>query len=110
MADNGSPDGDDMVTELLTTLSDPVRREVIRYFETVSAESTTSLEELVAHIEPRTASKSSDELWTNLYQIHLPTLQAKGWLEFDTEQHVVTYQGHQEAEQVLQALSDMFAK
>jgi hypothetical protein len=89
------------VDGLLQTLSHPVRREVIRYFEERSDQTTVSLDELVAYVECQDSAKMTDGLWKTLYQVHLPTLQSQGWLEFDNERETVSYHGHEEAEQLL---------
>lgn len=107
-AENGATYGETEVDELLDTLSHPVRREIIRYFENEPAGATVSLEELVAHIESRESTKTADGLWKTLYQVHLPTLQSRGWLEFDTESEMVSYHGHEEAVQLLGEIHDMF--
>lgn len=104
-----SPQKAHQVDEVLKTLSDPIRREIIHYFENHTDETTASLEELVTHIERRTPSSTSEALWKTLYQIHLPALQSKGWLEFDTERNIVTYHGHDEAERVLREVHGMFS-
>lgn len=106
--ETGSSDGGLDVDELLQTLSDPIRREIIRYFENQPEGTTASIEELVVHIEGRMPSKTGDELWKTLYQVHLPTLQSRGWVEFDTEREIVSYHGHQEAEQLLREVHDTF--
>lgn len=97
------------VDEVLKTLSDPIRRGIIRFFETHTDEKTASLEELVAHIGRQNPSRTSEALWKTLYQVHLPALQSKGWLEFDTEQNLVTYHGHDEAERLLRELHGIFS-
>lgn len=96
--------------ELLNTLSHPVRREVVRYFENQTEEATASLDEIVHFVESQVASKSGEDLWKTLCQAHLPTLERRGWLKFDTEREMVTYYGHEEAEQLLGDVYDIFAK
>lgn len=95
---------------MLQTLSHSVRRGVICYFENQPSEITASLEELVAHIESRESTKSKDVVWKTLYQVHLPTLQSRGWLEFDTESEMVSYHGHEKAEQLIGNIHDVFKK
>lgn len=97
------------VDEVLRTLSDPIRRETIHYFENHIDETTAPLEELVAHIERRIPSRTSDALWKTLYQVHLPALQSKGWLEFDTERKIITYHGDDGAERLLREVHGMFS-
>jgi len=103
---SGAPDEVDL-DKLLQTLSDPVRRDIICYFENQPTD-TASLEDLITHIGSRNASKTGDELRTVLYQVHLPTLESGGWLEFDTEQETVSYHGQQDAEQSLRELYAVF--
>lgn len=109
-AENGSSHEVVEVDELLQTLSHAVRREIIRYFENQPDGTTASLEELVAHIKSRESTKTRDGLWKTLYQVHLPTLQSRGWLEFDTESEIVSYHGHEKAEQLIRDIHDMFKK
>lgn len=107
-ADNGSSYGRTEVDELLRTLSHSVRREIIRYFENQPAGATASLEELVDHLESRESTKAADGLWKTLYQVHLPTLQSRGWLHFDMEREIVTYHGHDAAEDLIGTIHDLF--
>lgn len=97
------------VDEVLKTLSDPIRRGIIHFFENHTDETTASIEELVAHIERQNPSRTSEALWKTLYQVHLPELQSKGWLDFDTERKVITYHGHDEAERLLREVHGMFS-
>lgn len=108
--DRGSSHGEAEVDELLQTLSHSVRREIIRYFENRPAGTSASLEELVAHLKSRESTKTRDGLWKTLYQVHLPTLQTRGWLEFDPEFEVVSYHGHEEAERLMRDIYEMFEK
>lgn len=103
------PDEGQQLDELLMTLSDPIRRGIIHFFENHTPETTASLEELVAHIERQKPARSSEALWKTLYQVHLPALQSKGWLEFDTEREVITYHGHDEAERLLREVHGLFS-
>lgn len=96
------------VDELLQTLSNSIRREIIHYFENHNEGTMASLEELVAHIDNRMPTKTTDELWVTLYQAHLPKLQSKGWLEFDTRSDTITYHGHHQAEQLLREVHGVF--
>jgi len=98
------------VDDLLKTLSHPVRREVIRYFEERPDQTTASLEELVAHLESLDPRNTSDGLWKTLYQVHLPTLQSQGWLAFDTERETVSYYGNEEAEALIWEVYAIFKK
>lgn len=107
-AGNGPSHGETEADELLQTLSHAVRREIIRYFEDQPVGATASIEELVDHLESRESTKTGDGLWKTLYQVHLPTLQSSGWLDFDTEREIVSYHGHEEAEQLLGDIHQMF--
>lgn len=106
--DDGPTHGDTGVDELLQTLSHSARREIIRYFENQPAGTTATVAELVTHIKGRDSTKTADGLWKTLYQVHLPTLQSRGWLELDTESETVSYHGHEKAEQLLGDMHDMF--
>lgn len=108
MSGNSSSYAEEEVDEVLETLSHPIRREIIRYFESQSTGTTASLEELVTHLKSRESTQ--DGLWKTLYQVHLPTLQSRGWLEFDTKSKIVSYHGHEEAEQVIGDIHAMFKK
>lgn len=96
------------IDELLKTLSNSVRREIIRYFENHTEGTTASFEELVVHIESRMPMKTKKSLRVTLYQDHLPTLESRGWLEFDTKSTTIKYQGHDEAAQLLKKVQDVF--
>lgn len=95
--------------EVLKTLSDPIRRGIIHFFENHTEDTTASLEEVVAHIERQISLRNGDALWKTLYQVHLPALQSEGWLEFETERKIITYHGHDEAEQLLRDVLGMFS-
>lgn len=96
------------VDKLLQTLSDSVRREIIHYFENHTVKQTASLDELVAHIENRIPAKPIEDLWILLSQDHVPSLEARGWLEFDAESNVIRYHGHDEAARLLKDVLDVF--
>lgn len=97
-ANGGGPRTESALDELLDTLSNPVRREIVRYLENRAAEATASLDEIVDCVEDLMASKSGEDLWKALYQVHLPTLERRGWLKFDTARELVSYHGHDQAE------------
>lgn len=109
-AENGPSPGENDVDELMDTLSHPLRRDIIRYFEGQPTGATASLEELVIHIESMHSTKTKEELWKSLYQVHIPTLQSRGWLVFDTEHELVSYYGHEVAEQLLEEVQNIFKK
>lgn len=108
--EDGSSNGERGVDELLRTLSHPVRREIIRYFEKQPAGTTASLEELVAQIKSRRSTEPRDVLFKTLYHVHLPKLQSRGWVEFDTESELVSYYGHETAEELIGNIYDIFTK
>lgn len=107
--ESGFPHKTHELDELLKTLSNSIRREIIHYFEKHADATTASLTELVVHIERRTPSKTSEALWKTLYQTHLPRLEAREWLEFDTERKIVTYHGHDEGDRLLEEAKDVFS-
>lgn len=95
------------VDNLLQTLSNPIRRETIRYFENHPVE-TSSIEDLVAHLETQHPSKAGDELWRTLYQVHLPNLESDGWLAFDSGRETVSYHGQEDAMELLREVCAIF--
>lgn len=107
-ADECYPDKAPLVDKLLQTLSNSIRREIIHYFENHSSEPTASLEDLVAHIVSRMPTMTSEDLWVLLTQDHLPTLQSREWLEFDTGRDTVLYHGHDQAERLLSDVHGVF--
>jgi len=107
-ADECSSETAPKIDNLLQTLSNSVRREIINYFETCTDDPTASLSELVDHVETRLPAMASKDLWVLLTQDHLPTLQNRGWLEFDQEGDTVLYHGHDHAEQFLRDVLGMF--
>lgn len=107
-AGNGSSHGEIEVDGMMQTLSNAVRREIIRYFENQPAGATVSLEELVTHIKQQNSTKTIEGVWKMLYLVHLPTLQSRGWLDFDPEREMVSYHGHDEAEQLIEDIYEIF--
>ena len=97
------------VSRLLETLSHSLRREVLHYFENFGEE-TTSLDELVAHVDGRVPDTDTDELRTALVHAHLPKLQTRGWLDFDPRTGAIRYHGHDSAEELLCDVTDVFAE
>lgn len=94
--------------ELLTTLSNPVRREIIHYFENYSEGGSSSLDELATHLADRMPAESQESLMLNLPQTHLPKLQSGEWLSYDKQTGQIRYHGNEEAEKLLTDVRDMF--
>lgn len=107
-ADNCYPKKRRKADELLTTLSDPVRREIIHYFENYTEEATESLDALATHLADRLPAKTHENLVLELPQTHLSRLEADGWLSYDEHTGHVTYHGSEEAKQLLTEVCDMF--
>lgn len=96
------------VDTLLDTLSNNIQREVIHFFENFTTEDTASLDTLVSHIDGRVPSTDPTMLQTDLHHQHLPRLDARGWIEYDTRNKDVRYWGHERAEPLLADLKDVF--
>lgn len=97
------------VNNLLGTLSHHVRRGVIYYFEQTTTETTATLEELITHVESEVALTTQEELKMALPHAHLPLLEARGWLEYDTQTDTIEYHGHDDAAEYLAELTSVFA-
>lgn len=106
--DNCYPEKRERADELLTTLANPIRREIIHYFENYIQESNSSLEELTTHLADRLPTESQDNLILTLPQTHLSKLQSRGWLSYDTQTGKITYHGSEDAKQLLTEVRDMF--
>jgi len=94
--------------DLLTTLSDSVRREIIHYFENYSADRHSTLDELASHLAGRMPAENRESLMLELPQTHLSRLQSSGWLSYDTHTGSIGYHGDGEARQLLTDVRDMF--
>ena len=108
MSPPGSPEESQTVNDLLDTLSHPVRRKVIYYFEQTSTETTATLDELITDIEPEVELTNREELQVSLPHAHLPHLEERGWLEFDQRNEDIQYHGHDDAEEYLAELTSIF--
>lgn len=97
------------VDELLDTLSHPIRREVIYYFEHFATDNTASMDDLAAHIEGQASSVDGSELREGLHHAHLPKLTERGWLDYDTRSNDIRYYGHDDAAEFLSQLADVFS-
>jgi hypothetical protein len=107
-SDECCPEKRKQADELLTTLSDPIRREIIHYFEIHSEDPNTSLDELAAHIADRMPAENKERLMLELPQTHFSTLQSDGWLSYDMRTGSIKYHGDENAKQLLTEVRDMF--
>lgn len=103
-----SPEESLAVNNLLDTLSQHVRREVIYYFEQTTTDTTASLDELITHVDPEVPLTTREELQVTLPHAHLPLLEARGWLEYDKQSETIQYHGHDDAQEYLSELTSMF--
>lgn len=103
-----SPEESLAVNTLLNTLSHHVRREVIYYFEQTTSETTATLKELITHIESEVPLTTQEELQVSLPHTHLPRLQARDWLKYDTQTDTIEYHGHDDAAESLAELMSTF--
>lgn len=106
--DNCYPEKRERADELLATLANPIRREIVHYFENCIEEPNSSLEEVTTHIADRLPAESQENLMLTLPQTHLSKLQSQGWLNYDTQTGEITYHGSEEAKQLLTEVRDMF--
>ena len=102
------PDKSPKLNQLLDTLSDNVRRELIYCFEQVSETETARLETLVSHIDERTPGSDPKRIRVGLVHTHLPRLQDCGWLRFDARSETVRYDGHGRAAELLAETTTLF--
>lgn len=96
------------VSKLLKTLSDNHRRELIYYFENFASNETASLETVVSHIDGRVPAVDEAELRISLRHTHIPKLEQTGWIEYDDRTKDIRYHGHDQAEELLAELTDVF--
>jgi hypothetical protein len=96
------------VSALLETLADNIRREVIHYFENFTSDEVASLGTIVSHIEARVPNVDDTELRVSLRHIHLPKLEQRGWIEYDERTNDIRYCGHEQADELLAELIDVF--
>ena len=106
--DDCYPEKRERADELLTVLANPIRREIVHYFENHIEAPDASLEELTNHLADRLPAESQDNLMLTLPQTHLSKLQSQGWLSYDTQTGEITYHGNKEAKQLLTEIRDMF--
>jgi len=98
------------VNELLETLSDPVRREIVHYFENHAERTDASLDEVISHIVARKPGESHEKLMLELPQTHLAKLQSKGWLDYDSRTGHIAYHGNEGAKQLLSDVFEIFSE
>jgi len=106
--DNCHPEKRERADGLLTTLANPIRREIIHFFENYTDDPNSSLEELATHIADRMPAESRENLMLKLPQMHLPKLQSRGWVSYDKQTGQIRYHGNGEAEQLLTDVRNMF--
>jgi len=106
--DNCYPEKRERADELLTTLANPIRREIVHYFENHIEGTNSSLEELTTHLADRLPGESQEHLMLTLPQTHLSKLQSRGWLSYGTQTGEITYHGSEDAKQLLTEVRDMF--
>lgn len=103
-----SPEESLAVNNLLDTLSHHVRREVIFYFEQTTTDTTATLDELIKHVEPEVPLTTREELRVSLPHAHLPLLEARGWLEYDTQSEAIQYHNRDDDAEYLSELTSIF--
>lgn len=96
--------------ELLRTLSNPVRLEIIKFFEEMAENKSVSLMELCNYLTGRLPGEDEEGLQMSLSQNHLPTLESRGWLSYEEETTVITYYGHDEAAKYFRELLHLFTE
>jgi hypothetical protein len=96
------------VDDLLDTLSNHLRREVVNYFETAADSLTATLDEVVHFCEQRGVPEESEQVRLRLVHTHLPKLADRGWLDYGRRSDDIQYHGHERAEQWLKELRALF--
>jgi|AntRauMinimDraft_4_1070384.scaffolds.fasta_scaffold00087_5 hypothetical protein len=102
------PEKAPQVNQLLDTLSHPIRREVIYYFESHAQEDEESLATLVSHIDGRIPSTNPAEVEVALHHRHLPKLDERAWIAYGAEENLVRYHGKEDAQSRLSELAAIF--
>lgn len=95
--------------QLLDTLSHPIRREVVYYFERFATDDTASIDDLSAHVEEQVPLTDLSGIRHALHHAHLPKLAERDWLDYDARSGDVRYYGHEDAAELLSELADVFA-
>lgn len=106
--DGCSPDDVADIDRLMHSLGDGIRRKVICYFENVCPGVTTTLDELTDYVDDRMAHVDRETIRVDLWHNHLPTLDERGWLDVDERTEVIRYYGHDDAEQLMREVMDIF--
>lgn len=96
------------VDKLLDTLSNALRRGIIDYFENVVDQVTANLDDIIQYINSRISDSSHQELATLFMHKHLPKLQARDWLDYDSRTKDIQYYGHDNAADLLDDLQAVF--
>ena len=78
-------------------------------FESAPTFDTASLDEVVSHIDRRVPGTTPTELETILHHAHLPKLENRGWIDYDSRTREIHYHGKDDAEQHLAELTAVFA-
>ena len=104
--DSSTVDASEIDT-LLETLSHPLRREIIRYFENCAETETAALEDLLGHIEQEVQSETREQTKIQLVHQHLPKLSETEWLEYDPGADAVQYYGKDEAKQAIEDIQQL---
>lgn len=102
------PDRAAILNTLFDTLSHPIRREIIYYFEQTAEREDVSLANLVANIDERMPSATGDQLRLELVHTHLPKLEARDWLEYNPDTGRIRYDGHDRAKRLLGEVHAVF--
>jgi hypothetical protein len=102
------PDKAPAVDDLLDTLSNHLRREVVNYFQTVADSKTATLEEVVRFCERRGVPEGYEQVRLRLVHTHLPKLADRGWLDYDRRSGDIRYHGHERAERLLEEMRTLF--
>ena len=97
------------INRLLETLASGPRRQLIRYFESVSQTDTDSIDAIVSHLDSRLPSRNPDGLKLALYHNHLPKLEEEGWVDYDARSGEIRYHGDGAAEPLLLDLLAVFS-
>lgn len=109
VAEECYPEKAPTVDRLLDTLRDPIRREIVHYFENLAESPTSTLDDLAAHLAERMPAHAYETLLVVLPQTHLPKLESRGWLDYETRSGRITYHGHGEAERLLGDVRAVFS-
>lgn len=102
------PNKSPVVDSVLESLSNNIRREVIRYFEDSNNGDTAQLEELATSICNRVPSEDRKQLIQTLHHQHLPRLDKNDWLEYDTRHGDIRYRGNERAKPLIREVCAIF--